>query len=753
MLGEIDFKAWQCLSEIIDNSIDAFSDEDSVEDGEKPTVKIKLPAASYNQLTADCTLEISDNGKGMDRASLGKSLSAGFSGNDPIDKMGLFGMGFNISTARLGSRTEVLTTTRDSDHYLKVTIDFQELEKLGHFLVPLEVVPKRADEQKKHGTIVRISKLRTEHYRPLYQQKRITTKLGKIYGRIIREKGIRLIYHGKRCKPFEHCIWSSTRLGQARAGTVPAVVEIDELIDEKQYCCTCWVWLSDREDTCSVCGESNAISKRQRRVKGWLGIQRYFSDAHYGIDLIRNGRVIRELDKSFFFWNNRSEDTDELEYPIDGHERKGRIVGELEIDFVKVTHQKDAFDTSSSDWQEVVRLVRGDAPIRPNIAKNAGYAENNTPLARLFSAFRGAKASIKNLVPQRRNGGAMITDAHIDELVRKFHDGEEGYYTDDKWWDLVTSQARDSIADDTSSDDPTGGNPFVGNDGDTEAEESESVSDSGFSSDSEKEKQILEPDKNLSGTYNLDLFTNVAIRVVAERAVDGSRDNGFSVIVRGAELTFVYWPKSSVFARSLLTPADFLINELAYQFHTTAQNELSTTPLTSIELALRDKYFPELHPTVMEIERQVQVVVDELKEHVASKLGQSSSYSPDVIDEQQLDIIRRKLAENEYLSADQIDVALNKGEFINHATFAAIGQILKAHPEIPFDGVFYSIKWSEEDSNGALINVLKKDFEQLIDEILWFQSNSVATTSSVWRGRIKRLIGIMEIVATWRTKS
>ena len=135
---------------------------------------------------------------------------------------------------------------------------------------------------------------------------------------------------------------------------------------------------------------------RERRIKGWIGLQRYFDDKHYGIDLIRNGRVITELDKSFFYWDDPTNDDDpELEYPIDGHERKGRIVGELEIDFVKVTHQKDAFVKDSNDWREVVKHIRGDAPVRPKIAKSRGYNENTSPLAQLFSAFRTAKAGIK----------------------------------------------------------------------------------------------------------------------------------------------------------------------------------------------------------------------------------------------------------------------------------------------------------------------------------------------------------------------
>ena len=93
MLGEIDFKAWQCLCEIIDNSIDAFPVEGYLQ--KKRTVKVKLPAGSQNNLRDTGVLTVEDNGRGMTVATLRDSLRAGFSSNNPVDKLGLFGMGFN----------------------------------------------------------------------------------------------------------------------------------------------------------------------------------------------------------------------------------------------------------------------------------------------------------------------------------------------------------------------------------------------------------------------------------------------------------------------------------------------------------------------------------------------------------------------------------------------------------------------------------------------------------------------------------
>ena len=54
MLGQIDFAAWQCLAELIDNSIDAFLE---AQRGEKPltldpNVSIELPSGVHRLTTA-----------------------------------------------------------------------------------------------------------------------------------------------------------------------------------------------------------------------------------------------------------------------------------------------------------------------------------------------------------------------------------------------------------------------------------------------------------------------------------------------------------------------------------------------------------------------------------------------------------------------------------------------------------------------------------------------------------------------------
>lgn len=364
MLGQIDFAPWQCLAELIDNSIDAFIDQAArgAPSG-SPRIRVRLPRSAELQSGA-AVIEIDDNGKGMSLEELSNAVRAGYSGNDPVEKMGLFGMGFNISTARLGRRTEVWTTTAESEQWVGIVIDFEALEKDKTFHVPV-MYKDKADfslSTHDHGTLIRISRLEPERLGPLMRgsgKSRTKKRLGKIYGRAMERHGITISYDGDKVTPWRHCVWDKTRSVPTREfGLVPAVIDINETLTPRMFCQSCWVWLSEDENECPSCGFNNNLVERNRTVTGWLGVQRFFDTQDFGIDLIRNGRVIQEYNKTFFNFVDSDGDPI-LEYPIDAVHWGGRIVGELEIDFVRVSHQKDSFDKLDPEWREVELKVRG----------------------------------------------------------------------------------------------------------------------------------------------------------------------------------------------------------------------------------------------------------------------------------------------------------------------------------------------------------------------------------------------------------
>ncbi|MCI9577096.1 MAG: ATP-binding protein, partial [Clostridiales bacterium] len=90
-LGEIPFQTWQCIAELIDNSIDAFLSNTMFEE---QIQKITVTWSSDSVGAMDRTLEVSDNASGMSIDQLQNAVRAGYTSNDPIGNLGLFGMGF-----------------------------------------------------------------------------------------------------------------------------------------------------------------------------------------------------------------------------------------------------------------------------------------------------------------------------------------------------------------------------------------------------------------------------------------------------------------------------------------------------------------------------------------------------------------------------------------------------------------------------------------------------------------------------------
>jgi hypothetical protein len=248
----------------------------------------------------------------------------------------------------------------------------------------------------------------------------------------------------------------------------------------------------------------------------------------------------------------------------------------------------------------------------------------------------------------------------------------------------------------------------------------------------------------------LDLFKNISIRVVAEKGISGSHDQGFTVSLRGSELHFRYWPGAAIFQKSLLKPADFLINELGYHLHTISQNELWKVPISIVELSLREKYFPELNPHIDELQRQISLLIGDVTEQVKNCVQYSKSFSVENIPNHLIEDIRLKLAKNQYLTEEQIDLAILKGEFFNYAQFELVVSIISKNPELIFDGVFLIPKWDLNLKESLVNKALRRDLENIFTDIIWFTDNNGNTAASMWRGRVRRVMGSLEIFNGWR---
>lgn len=458
MLGEINLAQWRCLAELVDNSIDGFmSAERLVSAIPNPEVVITVPRTD----TATARVSVRDNGPGMSSETLEHAVRAGWSGNSPLGSLGLFGMGFNIATARLGLVTEVWTSRAGDPIEIGVRIDLDELKAQRNFRVARQTRPKA--DHTAHGTEVVISKLKPEQRAWLARGQNATgmrKHLAKAYSALLSpESGpavFRLELNGMRIQARRHCTWNPERHVESTVGTVQAVERFNVALPARRYCATCMQTLPESETTCTTGSASCRVVTVERRVRGWVGIQRYLHDTDFGLDIIRNGRKIELGIKDLFEW--REGESSEIEYPTDDQRKRGRFVGEIHLDHCRVSYTKDRFERDDPAWGEMERVVRGDGPLQPLKAKTLGYGANNSPLFRLFQAFRRTSPQGKNglwsrILVVKNNERAL-------EMAGLFENNDPDHLGDERWWQLVEEQ--DSAVLGTPSSVTPGGTPAPG---------------------------------------------------------------------------------------------------------------------------------------------------------------------------------------------------------------------------------------------------------------------------------------------------
>ena len=241
VLGRIEFENWQCLAELIDNAIDAINDS-----GGNGNIGVITPSIKEFDNDPAATVRVWDDGPGMNIEQLEKALKAGYSGNDPVSRLGLFGMGFNIATARLGRTSEVRTTRKGDKYWHSVVIDFKEMEKAGNYIRPIRGVVEKANPDI-HGTQVIVSGL-YERVRTIRRQTKIKETLSRIYSPIILGNKIQITIDGDALRSRGFCVWSGERYVERDGEKIYARIDIDKIIGKEYYCTNCWEWIDTIEN-------------------------------------------------------------------------------------------------------------------------------------------------------------------------------------------------------------------------------------------------------------------------------------------------------------------------------------------------------------------------------------------------------------------------------------------------------------------------------------------------------------------------
>jgi len=437
---DIEFSMLQCFCELIDNSIDGFLDAKARgEEVSDPSITIA---------TGMDTIRVIDNGPGMTLERLEKSVKAGWTSKDGTESLGLYGMGFNIATARLGAVTKIWTTTKGDKEWHGVQLDLKHMAATGSFLLEVLHRPKSLPDDS--GTEIEITHPKQEWESKLngtWFKSNITDRLSRIYKSMLRDENPAPIFfnlriNGRKVSAWKHCYWPDSKTVETRSHEIIRPVEYINQVFGKKYRVISTGEVIDKPD-----GHDPAdLIEFEERIHGWIGIQRYLDENDFGIDVIRNGRVIEMANKDIFDWVDESGEK-RKEYPIDDPRGRGRIIGEIHLDHGYVFYTKNKFEHEHSSWIQLLKAVRNNMPITSR--RGQAPIQNDSPLARLNRAFRRSTA-------QRPLNNSDILSITPNEKAKK---AAEGYrkgqapYISEKWWDeaLKESDKSESTPESTGS--------------------------------------------------------------------------------------------------------------------------------------------------------------------------------------------------------------------------------------------------------------------------------------------------------------
>ena len=439
-------KPIDALCELIDNAADSFHGNKNPPGLNE--IKIELPTTAELSKN-EGAIRIIDNGPGMTAEEAENALTAGYTSKRPYGQLGMFGMGLNIAAGKFARKTRLITATKNSESAISVEVDLAKLVTQKNFQVqPTEESKAMHFGENESGTIIELTgwwgqnNPNNENPKKLIQRGpgKIREIIGRRYATLLHKKArvpFKITVKEEVCIPFEHCVWAEHRFVKKGSSQIHAQQIFDDVLHTQYRCMKCNEFAEDR--ICPI-DDSHPVNSVEERVHGWIGVQRYDDPSHYGIDLIRNGRTIRILEKVAFFQFVDDSGKIKLDYPIDSI--YGRIVGEVHLDHVRVDFAKQDFDRSAPEWQRAIDFLRGTSSLQP---KQPGASENDSPVMRIYKGYRRVrKIGLADMyMGESQDGKPTRISREIErEFLDRFTKKEDGYYDDTKWWEKVEEASQ-----------------------------------------------------------------------------------------------------------------------------------------------------------------------------------------------------------------------------------------------------------------------------------------------------------------------
>lgn len=715
VLGDIEFEAWQCLAELIDNAFDAFLEQKRSGAKLIDTAEVRVSIPSPTDSGTELEVVVEDSGPGMDLDTLNNAVRAGWSSNDMFSKLGLFGMGFNVATARLGNITRILTSRREDDVWFGVEIN---VDSIGDdFEAPVITEPKKSPDE--HGTRVVIQRLKPD--RAVWLQRNAThlrQTLGAVYSYLLEAEGFRLWVNGIAVQPRQACAWAKERSvtygSGANAEQIPAYFPIDELLPPAETCLNCRNWQPVGLGECAQCRSTDLV-ERTRRVHGWLGVQRYLHPTDFGIDYLRNGRKILRYDKRLFEWRNINDPLSpvEVEYPTELRQG-GRIVGEIHIDHVPVNYLKNAFEWTDRSWLGVVQFLRGDGPLLPRRAKQLGYPENNSPIGKLHRAFRRNDPGRRYLIPG--NGSGPIHD-ETRKWAQRFYEGDPEYQTDAIWWEAVLAHEKKKEENltkgpsgGTDTQGPTSGSTLAGlglapgDEDDGEAVDPANREQPAPKGETEAQRlaryetaSVVDP--SLSGEFGLiELGKAIKLRtyhVMGAEVQDNAGVRTPVLLVAGTANEYTAYVNAGheVFQSFAADPTEYVLMELANNLRIRADSEMPLAELVAM-LQLRHLTDQKLDRAVMGGEAAA--ALRDIRERMVERVRDNPERAWQFLSSDEKDITESNMITE--VSPITLEDARETGEFLIYVPPMFLARLIEEWPEAFLDGQVFTGPYSDVTS-------------------------------------------------------
>jgi|GEM_PF-6093024 len=370
-VGESGYYFSEAISELVDNSIDAFY-KFSGNNQILPEAEIQISFKSNGT-----TIVIEDNASGMSKDELESALRLAHVSKKKR-KLGQYGMGLKSACTALGNSFKIETTSVGSDKIY--TVNYVESDWLNgkddEWTIP---VVSSDTSLSTHFTKITISALKMELYS--YRTSQLLSHLSRRYSAYLKlpkkdglsskknessfpyvtrkdDSGVIIKVNSKRVDPLEY---REVAFDSFPASDIPYNV-IEMIKGESQ-----------------LLGSNGVIQlSNGKEIRGWVGLLLKSSQrGFYGINLFRQGRLISEHNKDLL----RSKISFESEENYDisaGHPSLARVFGEIHIDFAPATINKRQFDFESEEWKEAATAIVNDENFRKVISRSRELAQSKS---------------------------------------------------------------------------------------------------------------------------------------------------------------------------------------------------------------------------------------------------------------------------------------------------------------------------------------------------------------------------------------